>query len=179
MRAITDYRFTRRPGGGVEPPTREHGVALAGPALFAIKHAWVSRGIKHHFVTVVVGVHRVKDVARVDADPLHIAGRTFERQKTDAWLICPIPVVGQTGTALCGIQIKDTRQVKNQRVFFGDGHVVNHRATWQRNVNVATHAPVDTNYEILHLVAPAPVIRHHVHLAGGGVALGVSRKRER
>ena len=44
---------------------------------------------------------------------------------------------------------------------------------------MATHAPVDTNYEILDLVAPAPVIRHHVHLAGGGVALGVSRKRER
>ena len=121
LRAITDYRFTRRPGGGVEPPTREHGVALAGPALFAIKHARVSRGIKHHFVAIVVGIHRVKDVARVDAHPLHVAGRTFERQKTDAWLIRAIPVVGQTGTALCGIQIKDTRQVKNQRVFFGDG----------------------------------------------------------
>ncbi len=178
LRSIADHVLPRGTRVRVESPASEHGVTLARSTLLAIEHARMSCGIQDHFVTVVECIHRVEDVARVDGHPLHIVGGSLARQEPDSWFVRGIPEVRQTGAFHRCIEIEHARQVEDQHVPFGDCQIVDHWSTGKWNVDVAANTTVDANHQVLHLVAPAPVVRHDVQFARARVALRMGGERK-
>ena len=118
----------------------------------------------------------MKDIATVDLDPLNVGGHTFARKQANARCVIRIPYIWERPPRHRQLEIEQTRQIKNQHVFFSDRTVMHHRATWQCDIDRASHFAVNTHNEILHLIAPTPPISHHVQFTGAWVTLWMRRK---
>ena len=61
---------------GSDGPGQLGGRSLVGAEPVRVEHPWVAYHVEHYGAAVVVRVHRVKDVARLDVEPGHVVRAT-------------------------------------------------------------------------------------------------------
>jgi hypothetical protein len=72
LRVIVKAGFADLSVGEIDRPTVQGGRPLVGTRAVAIEHLPVSHHVEHDRVALVIGVHRMKHVARFDVEPAKI-----------------------------------------------------------------------------------------------------------
>jgi len=130
--------------------------------------------VHHDCAVLVVRVHRMKDVTRVDIAPHDVLGAALEREQADPALVAFGPTVWERRACSCSLEAEDDGKVIDHGVAGCEGHVVNRHGAADWDVDGPPHLPVDADDAVLHLVAPCPVVRDGMEFAGHGIALGMS-----
>ena len=144
------------------------------------EHLRVAHDIENDRVTLLVGVERVEDIARLDIEPTHITGAARARHDADTgWIARVPPVLGRCpqgrryrdGSGLPGIE--GHREVVEHHVVLGQREVVHHRAAGDLDVHGVASAPVDADDRVLHAVASTERVGHRVQFPAVRVPLRV------
>jgi DNA-binding CsgD family transcriptional regulator len=158
-------RVDAPPLEGDRPVPGEHG-HVVGPLIADQVH--------HHPVTVVVGVERMEDPARVDVDPADGASirAGLAAHQADACLVRRVPGVRHLPSAGQQSQAEGDRQVQQDQIVLGQREVVHHRPVVDRDVGGATNAPRGVDDDVPDVI-PGPEVRDSVQLTGPAIGLGV------
>ena len=151
------------------------GLTLVRPEELRPEHGGVAHDVEHDPVAagLVVGVHRVEDVAGLDVVPDDVGGVAVAGQQADPGVVALLPVVREAGAGARGLQVEGHRQVEQDDPALGDGAVVHADRPAHGDPARRAHAGVGPDDADVDVVAPAPEVGHGVEVAGARVALGV------
>jgi hypothetical protein len=107
LTAVVDPRLSNLAVGKVDRPAIECRGSFAGSQLLCREHLRMPNDVYHDGVAVVVGVHRVKDIAGFHVEPAHIGVVAFARHDPDPGRIPGVPrvrepAIGTIGPRLSG-----------------------------------------------------------------------------